>query len=213
MPRYFNYFPKTPYTLQTTTDGLDVVTNIISRYSIQSNLRDNASAYYEYEIKESDTPEIIASKIYETPERHWLVLAMNNMIDPQFDWPMQYKTLINFIDTKYTANANTTAGQTGLEWAQSNTQAYTKTEKRTTNYSGNYIESTVNVDAATYANVVVGTSNVALEDGTAITIETTKTTITYYDYELETNEAKRNIKLLKPEFAYTLEQELKSIFS
>ena len=126
---------------------------------------------------------------------------------------MQYKTLINFIDTKYTANANTTAGQTGLEWAQSNTQAYTKTEKRTTNYSGNYIESTVNVDAATYANVIVGTSNVALEDGTAITIETTKTTITYYDYELETNEAKRNIKLLKPEFAYTLEQELKAIFS
>ena len=189
--------------------------NFSSNYLKHRDLEDTARkiSYYEYEIKESDTPEIIASKIYETPERHWLVLAMNNMIDPQFDWPMQYKTLINFIDTKYTANANTTAGQTGLEWAQSNTQAYTKTEKRTTNYSGNYIESTVNVDAATYANVIVGTSNVALEDGTAITIETTKTTITYYDYELETNEAKRNIKLLKPEFAYTLEQELKAIFS
>ena len=138
---------------------------------------------------------------------------MNNIMDPQFDWPMQYKSLISFIDAKYTANANTSAGQTGLEWAQTNIQAYTKTEKRTTNYSGNYIESTVKVDANTYANVTVGTSSLSLEDGTAITIETSKTTTSYYDYEIELNESKRNIKLLKPEFAYTLEKELKNIFS
>lgn len=212
MSRYFSYFPKTIYTQQETAQGVDIVTNIISRYNIEQKLKDNTSAYYEYEIQESDTPEIIASKIYETPERHWIVLAMNDIIDAQFDWPMEYRTLVSFIDSKYTANANTTAGQTGLEWAQANNHSYYKTEKRTTNYSQNYIESTVQVDANTYANVTVSSSSVTLEDGTAITIETTKTTKSYYDYELEANEAKRNIKLLKPEFAYALENELKTIF-
>ncbi len=34
----------------------------------------------------------------------------------------------------------------------------------------------------------------------------------YRDYEIEENESKRAINLLKPEFAFTLEQELISVF-
>ena len=210
MAKYFNKFPKTYYTLESIPYGLDVVTNIISRFSLEQSFKDNTSIYEKYNVKESDTPEIIASKLYDSPERHWIVLAMNDIVDPQFDWPLEYRTLISFIDSKYTANAS--VGQTGLNWAQQNTHSYYSIEKRTTISTGDYLEKKVQVDANTYANVSVTTSSITLDDGNQISVAITKETKSYYDYELEQNENKRQIKLLKPEFAYALEQELKNVF-
>ena len=213
MAKYFNNFPKAYYSLENKPYGLDVVTNIISRFTLEQSFKENTSIYEKYNVQESDTPEIIASKIYDSPERHWIVLAMNDVVDAQWDWPLDYRTLISFIDDKYTANANVAAGQTGLVWAQQNTQSYYSVEKRTTVKNGEYLEKKVQVDANTYANVSVTSSNVTLSDGNQITISGTKENKTYYDYELAENENKRQIKILKPEFAYTLEQELKNVFN
>lgn len=210
MPRYFNYFPTTLYTLDNESSGLDIVLSIVSRFTMEQSFKDNASVYYKYNIQDSDTPEIVAAKIYDSPERHWMVLMMNDMLDPTYDWPLDQRTIINYIDSKYTSNAST--GQTGLEWAQLNTHSYYKVERRTTNYSQNYIETKLEVDSNTYANVIVTTSTVTLSDGQPITIDTSKETKSYYDYEIELNENKREIKLLKPEFAFQLEQELKKVF-
>ena len=211
MSKYFSKFPKTYYTLQASPYGLDAVTNIISRFSLEQSFKDNTSIYEKYNVQESDTPEIIAFKLYGSSERHWIVLAMNNIVDAQFDWPLDYRTFISVIDSKYTANANT--GQTGLNWAQQNTHSYYSIEKRTTISTGDFSEKKVQVDANTYANVFVTSSNITLDDGNQITINITKETKSYYDYELDENEKKRQIKLLKPEFAFSLEQELTSVFS
>ena len=213
MAKYFNNFPKEYYTLEYKPNGLDIVTNIISRFSLEQSFKENTSIYEKYNVQDSDTPEIIAAKIYDSPERHWIILAMNDVVDAQWDWPLDYRTLISFIDDKYTANANVAAGQTGLVWAQQNTQSYYSVEKRTTVKNGEYLEKKVQVDANTYANVSVTSSNVTLKDGNQITISVTKESKTYYDYELAENENKRQIKILKPEFAYALEQELKNVFN
>ena len=213
MAKYFNNFPKEYYTLEYKPNGLDIVTNIISRFSLEQSFKENTSIYEKYNVQDSDTPEIIAAKIYDSPERHWIVLAMNDVVDAQWDWLLDYRTLISFIDDKYTANANVAAGQTGLVWAQQNTQSYYSVEKRTTVKNGEYLEKKVQVDANTYANVSVTSSNVTLKDGNQIIISVTKESKTYYDYELAENENKRQIKILKPEFAYALEQELKNDFN
>ena len=211
MSKYFNYFPKTIYQLSDNT--VDSALKITSRFNFEQNFKDNSAVAYEYDVQDGDTPEIIASKMYDSPERHWIVLAMNDIVDAQWDWPLDYRTLISFIDDKYTANANVAAGQTGLVWAQQNTQSYYSVEKRTTVKNGEYLEKKVQVDANTYANVSVTSSNVTLKDGNQITISVTKESKTYYDYELAENENKRQIKILKPEFAYALEQELKNVFN
>jgi hypothetical protein len=215
MAKYFNNFPKAYYSLENKPYGLDVVTNIISRFSLEQSFKENTSIYEKYNVQDSDTPEIIASKIYDSPERHWIVLAMNDIVDPQWDWPLDYRTLISFIDDKYTVNANATSGQTGLVWAQQNTQSYYLIETRTTTKNGQYLEKKVQVDANTYANtnVSVSPSAVTLKDGNQITISTSKESKTYYDYELAENENKRQIKILKREFAFALEQELKNVFN
>ncbi len=65
MSRFFNYFPKTLYTSNNLTAGVDTVTNIIARFGFESTLKNNSAAFYKYNIQESDTPEIIASKYYD----------------------------------------------------------------------------------------------------------------------------------------------------
>ncbi len=134
MAKYFNFYPKTFYTSNNKTSGLEAVTNIIARFGFEKKLKENSSAFYKYSVKDSDTPEIIADKFYDNSERHWIVLLFNDIIDPQYDWPLKNDTLIEFIDTKYTANgaANTTP-VSGIQWAQStnNTKSYYKIITRT----------------------------------------------------------------------------------
>jgi hypothetical protein len=213
MARFFNYFPKTVYTANTNTSGLDTVTNIIARFGFEKTLKENSSAFYKYSVQDSDTPEIIAAKYYDNPERHWIVLMFNDIIDPQFDWPLRYENFIKFVDTKYTANgaANTTV-QSGLAWAMStnNVQSYYKIVTRT-NIDNESIVETIQVDANTYVNVATSSSSVTLQSGDVITQTVTKSKKTYYDYEMEENEAKRDITLLKPEFVSQIEKEFKKI--
>lgn len=208
MSKYFSYFPKTLYTLD--SSNVDAVTSIVSRFGFESSFKDNTAVYYEYNIQDSDTPEIIANKFYGDSEKHWVVLMLNQIIDPQFDWPLDQRTIISFINEKYSANAS--AGQSGITWAQGNTHSYYKVETRTTNSTNTELQTKLQVDSNTYANVAASTTNLLLEDGNSITITVSKETKTYYDYEVEQNENKRTIKLLKPEFVSPIEDELRAVF-
>lgn len=212
MAKYFNYFPRTFYSPTSENRNLDVVTNIISRFSFESGFKENLSIYYEYDIQDSDTPEIIASKIYNSPERHWVVLLLNDIIDPQYDWPLDYRTLIRFIDNKYTVNANTSAGETGLEWAQSNIKSYFKVKTKTDLISNTVEMRRLEIDANTYANVSETTTSYTLQNGSSVSVAITKETLSYYNYELEENENKRTIKILRPEVVNFVEGELKRVF-
>ena len=210
MSKYFNYFPKTAYSLDN-TNNVDVVTSIITRFAFESSFRNNTAVYYEYNIQDSDTPEIIANKFYGDSEKHWVVLMLNDIVDPQFDWPLDQRTIISYMNEKYSANAS--VGQSGVNWAQANIHSYYKVETRTTNSTGTELQSKLEIDANTYANVAATTTNLTLDDGNSITIKVSKETKSYYDYEIEENETKRTIKLLKPEFIRPIENELISALS
>ena len=209
MSKYFSYFPKTVYTLD--SSNADAVTSIVSRFGFESSFKNNTAVYYEYNIQDSDTPEIIANKFYGDSEKHWVVLMLNQIIDPQFDWPLDQRTIISFINEKYSANAS--AGQSGITWAQTNIHSYYKVETRTTNSTNTELQTKLQVDSNTYANVAASTTNLLLEDGNSITITISKETKTYYDYEVEQNETKRTIKLLKPEFVNSIDNEIISALS
>ena len=215
MARFFNFFPKTLYTTDAKTAGLDTVTNIIARFGFESSLKENSSAFYKYDIRDGDTPEIIASKYYDHPERHWIVLMFNDIFDPQFDWPMQSRVLNEYINTKYSANnyadtANT--GVSGLSWSMNvnNVHSYYKIVTVTNEDNQSFVQK-LEVDANTYATVGVTTATYTLDDGNQIVERITKETLSHYDYENELNESKRTIRLLKPEFIPAVEKEFKKV--
>lgn len=199
MAKYFNFFPKTFYSLSDKSTSADLVINLIARFGFEQSLKENSSIFYPYDIQDGDTPESIANKYYGSPERHWVVLLFNNIIDPQYDWPLDQRTIIKYINDKYTSNgtANVTP-QTGLAWSQSNTKSYYKVVTRVTNNAvRDTIKEKLEVDANTYANVVISTSSYTLQNNTTITQTVTKETETYYTYEVNLNESKRKIKLLR----------------
>jgi hypothetical protein len=213
MAKYFNYFPKTFYTSNNSTTGLDSVTNIIARFAFENKLKENSSAFYKYNIKDSDTPEIIAYKFYGSVERQWVVLLFNDIIDPQFDWPFESNQLITYIDKKYTANgaANTTV-QSGLAWAlsENNVQSYFKVITSTAN-DGTITTEKITIDANTYANVTTGSNTYTTQAGESVRVVTTKETQSYYTYETNLNESKREINLIKSDFLPQIEKEFKRV--
>jgi len=212
MANYFNKFPKIFYSYDDFKTA-DQITNIISRFALEESLKENSSVYYDYDIRDGDTPEILASKIYDSPERHWIVMMMNDIMDVNYDWPMEYQYLNIYIDKKYMANANSSASGSGIQWARGNTHSYYRVETVTLPNEIKNIEK-FEIDANTYANTVVSLGNeITLADNNVIVIDTTKELLSYYDYEIQLNETKRKIKLLRPEFVSQLEQEVKTAFS
>lgn len=209
MAKYFNYFPKTPYYKGKNSTSLDVVTNITTRFNFDNRFRQNAATYYKYKIKDGDTPEILASKIYGSPEKHWVILSLNNIVDPLYEWPLTNRTLGKFIEAKYVDRAST--GQTGLEWASLNTYGYYKVVTKTNPDIGMTDINKFKIDANTYTALVESDNSYILEDGSNLRIVISKETKSYYDYEQELNENKRLISILKPEFVAEIEAELISI--
>jgi hypothetical protein len=128
----------------------------------------------------------------------------NDIIDPQYDWPLDQRTLIKYINDKYSdQGARHSPYQTGIQWAQDtgNIRAYYKTVTRLSSKpTKNQIVEKIEIDANTHTNLPVTTTSYTLQDGSTITETISKTTQTYYDYEIELNDAKRTIRLLKSDY-------------
>jgi hypothetical protein len=204
MAKYFNFFPTTAYTNSDDSTAYDTVTNIISRFGFEDSLKQNSSLFYPYDIQDGDTPEMIASKYYGSSEKHWIVLMFNNIIDPQYDWPLDQRTLIKYINDKYAHNgAIHSPFQTGLQWAQDagNVKSFYKTITRLSSKpTKNQIVEKIEVDEITHTNLPISSTSYTLSDGSKGTQTISKSTQTYYDYEVELNDAKRKIKLLRSQY-------------
>jgi hypothetical protein len=208
MSKYFNFFPKTLYTID--TKNVNVVNNIVSRFNFENKFKENTAVSYEYDIKDGDTPEIIAAKFYGDSERHWIVLLFNDIFDPQFDWPMPYDTMVKFMNEKY---KEFSGAQLGSNWAKSQIHAYYKIQKRTILSTNTITIDKFEVDSNTYNVSVNSTNTITLPDSQSLKIEISKETQSYYDYEMELNDSKRKIKLLRPEFVPNVEQEFRRVIA
>jgi hypothetical protein len=205
MAKYFINFPKTVYNLNG-ANSLDLLTNITSSFSFDRSLTENSVLYYEYTVADGETPEIVAHKLYGSVENHWILLKLNEIIDVKTDWPLEQRNLIKFIDEKYSVNGEP-FNQSGYQWAFNNTHSYYKIESRTLVASGEQTVDKIQIDANTFANVVSNIVTYTLQDNNLLEVETSRTLKTYYEYETELNEAKRNIKVLRPEFVPSVTDE------
>lgn len=97
------YFAKFPYIYYDPVgDGnFKIAKDILRRIAFRVEVKTQASFYFEYHVKDSDSPEIISDKIYGSPSYHWVVLLMNEMVDPYRDWPLSDRKLQSMITAKY----------------------------------------------------------------------------------------------------------------
>ena len=97
---YFDKFPQIVYSLDGGVSGF-AVTDIFRRVKAETQRLLTAAAYDEYDIKDGETPEILAHKFYNNADLHWIILIANDIIDPRWDWPLSQAQLRAYITDKY----------------------------------------------------------------------------------------------------------------
>lgn len=220
---YFSQIPQIIYPDIEKNDGTFLaVTNILIRSAFLQEILENTSLFYEYHVKDGETAEIIADKLYGDPKRVWIVLLFNKLNNPYYDFPLTTDQLHDMIVSKY--------GQT-LEESQNTIHHYENRVTSTTYFNG--IADGVNKQVYTiseqYQNPLTGFAatrpnlpsiGLPIENepktdnfGNGVTVTTTHVyhAVSNYDFETLENEKKRNIKLLDVAYVGPVENEFKRL--
>ena len=195
------YFDTLPKIIKTDTNGNStLMVNLIARCSVIPDILKNPLVYYSYDIQEGDTPEIIAYKYYGDSYRYWIVLYVNQILDPQWQWPLQSSVLESYILDKYNFNAKATTHHYE--------KIITKVDLRTnTTTIDKYI-----IDQQSYNSLQTGTFERRMATG-QFSITTSRKIVSYHDYEIELNESYTNIKLLNSIYVGELEKQFKKLMA
>ena len=197
--QYFNTLPKVVYT--DAKGKSQIFTNLMARASVIPSFLKNPILYYEYDIQEGDTPEIVAHKYYGDSYRYWIVLFANEMLDPQWDWPLTSNQFNKYIIDKYpTIDTYSTVHHY---------------EKIITTYDIDTLTTTKKVVAIgkdLYDKFINTNESLTLPTG-KVNLTETRNVVSVYDYELQLNEDKRKIKLLNSQYVTQFEAELEGLMS
>jgi hypothetical protein len=205
---YFNALPKVITPDQNGTPIL--MTNLLARAKLIDELKDNTMLFYSYLIKDSDTPEIIADKYYGDPYKYWIVLYSNNLLDPIWDWPMQYNQLMAYLDSKYRTAAED-AGLTPFEYMQLTVYSYEKVIQ-TTDKSTDAVTTIYQKITEDDYTSLIPTTNTYRPDGIYdVVVDISKRIVSIYDYEIELNERKRQIKVMNVSYVAEMEKRFQEL--
>jgi hypothetical protein len=208
--QYFKTLPKIAYT--NPADNIPiVVTNLLARASVIPTVLKNPLIYYQYDTQEGDTPEIIAHKYYGDPYRFWLILFSNQLLDPQWNWPLSYNQFNAYLNDKYNMNMDPNNPNpyvdvygTVYQYQEVITQLDIQTKTTTVN--------TITIDELAYNTFVPSVQTYNLPTG-PVQVTSTVNAISIYDWELSQNEAKRTINILNSDYADEMETELKKLMA
>ena len=98
---YFSYFSPLLYDPKGNGNA-KLVTNILSRIRVRVNMKKEIVMLDAYDIKENETPEIVADRHHGSPYYHWIVMILNDVSDVYHDWPKPTRQLQKYVQTKYT---------------------------------------------------------------------------------------------------------------
>lgn len=196
------YFDSLPKIIKTDSNRNSVImTDLMARCSIIPEILKSPMVYYDYDVQDGDTPEIVAHKYYGDSYRYWIVLFANQITDPQWDWPLSSNNFDTFIAGKYTAfNPYAT-----IHHYEKNITQYDSATQTTT-------VTDIIIDEDAYNALIPSTNTYTLPTG-QVTVTVGKKIVSYYDYELNLNNKKRSIKILNAAYVDTLEKQFTDLMA
>ena len=231
--KYFEKFVSIPYTFDQNLVNFFNVKNIFIRVRMLESIINNVDVYYNYMMKESDTVESIAYKYYGDVDKFWLVMFTNKLLDPFYDTPLKYGQFLDYLISKYKLEGDT-SDQQALDRVATTLDHYEKIMTTTATASNGYnstqttttyyANTTYSIDGYTTTSTpyhlpelndppLVIDSTSTLIGGVNVNTVTTLNAVSIYDTEYANNEKKRNIKLIKKEYAEQVESELRTLLS
>tara|TARA_B100000029_G_C17465357_1_gene920098 strand:+ start:341 stop:1024 length:684 start_codon:yes stop_codon:yes gene_type:complete len=168
--------------------------NFFRRFEINEDMFSYTTTFNKYSVIEGEMPDTVAEKTYGDPFLDWVVLITNNVINPLFDWPRTDLGVRKYCEKSYTDPYATILYY--------KTRQIKSGQKTKTDLSGNQVDI------------------IALEEGLKVDEKFYNTPFSYYDgsqtltlpgsevcdpvnvyqHEIEENEKRREIWLLKLDY-------------
>ena len=188
MANYFRNIPNVEYDINgTEPNNYLYVTNIMKKVKFKPKVLEDISDYYPYHVKDGERPDMISYEKYGTVAYAYLIMLINDIYDPLFDWPLSTQQFEKYIENKYGA-VSTAMGTTKYYYQ------IVRAEVARTGVSERIPEVKFIVDETTY--------NTLDEDA--------RTTQSEYEWEDELNDNKREIKLINADFIQDIDYQVKT---
>ena len=78
-----------------------VAKNFFRRYKVNDDIFSNVVYFKKYSIKDGERPETLAHKLYGNVFYDWVILLTNNMVNAQYDWPLNNYELYQTLESEY----------------------------------------------------------------------------------------------------------------
>ena len=171
------------------------IKNIFRRVKIQDWIQDNVQFFNKYTIRDGERPDTMAERLYGTSERDWIIILTAGITNIRNDWPLSNYDLYRYVEAKYGTDLNAihhyetievrdNKGRLILPAGQRVDQNFTIPTPYDASATNFYIGVRPDTDNIDYRSV---NSNISPVTG-----------ISNYQYEVEKNEAKSEINLMKP---------------
>ena len=174
MSEFFQHYPQISYDISGTKPSkVKTVINLMEKAKLKGMVKDDIVSYFPYSIREGERPDHVSEKIYGNVKYTWLIFLINDMSDPIYDWPLGTREFGAYVKNKYGS----------LATAKSTIHQYEKILRTR-------VEATGTTDAIPEARIII-------DETTYDTLGSDVRNIKYcYDWEIDRNEAKRDIKLI-----------------
>jgi len=225
-----SYFQKFPYLSLTQNQKFLLVRDIFSRVTLSDKFNENSVYLEKYLVLDGETPELVSEKFYGTPFNHWMILMVNNIIDPREEWPVRDNKVVDRVYMNYDMVITVPSGA-----------AYTVNDELQSSTGGKFVVSSKSgntiyirsqngfqplTTSATMNNLTTEVTGLVIS---SVTLPTNRVhhyydtdleyivdydagnpdiiSVTNLEHEIEQNDAKRNVKILPPVYVTAVEKE------
>ena len=188
MSNYFRRLPNLDYPSllkdrESNTDFIQTK-NLFRRTKIREDLFANFMQFDKYEIVGDERPDNVSEKVYGRDDLDWVVLLSNNIIDINNEWPLSQLQLNRFLSDKYTPQELVSIHHyETLELRNDKNQLILP--------AGIVVDEDFSLEYLSGGQIK---STNSLVEGRPVRA------VTFFDYENDLNEQKRNINVIKKDF-------------
>ena len=186
MSEFFQHYPQISYDVTGAKPAkFKTAINAMVRAKLKNIVVNSVVQYFGYSIPEAERPDITSFKIYGDVKYTWLIFLINDIHDPIYDWPLGTREFVTFIKSKYGS----------ITVAKNNIHHYEQILR-------DRVEATGTMDAIPQAKIEVDLT-------TYNALGSEKRNVVYnFNWEVDRNEAKRDIKLVDPIYAGSIFSEM-----
>ena len=182
MSEFFQHYPQISYDITGAKPAkYKTAINAMVRAKLKNIVADDVVRYFGYSIPEAERPDITSYKIYGDVKFTWLIFLINDIHDPIYDWPLGSREFVTFIKSKYGT----------ITVAKNNIHHYERIIR-------DRVEATGTTEAIPQAKIEVD-----LTTYNALGSEE-KDVVYSFNWEVDRNEAKRDIKLISPDYVSSI---------